>query len=78
MFKKYLGLWIYLAFAAVLFGFVFAFQLFFPPGPPEPGVLPPCATEDSDNCYWDGGENGKGNAFVVIDGKVFYLLSKGE
>ena len=34
--------------------------------------LPPCATEDSDNCYWDASTrgNGKGSSFVVIEGIV--------
>ncbi len=33
----------------------------------------PCATEDSDNCYWDGGANGKGTPFVAHQGKVHYV-----
>lgn len=37
--------------------------------------LEPCATEDSDDCYWLADEqgNGAGRSFVVIDGAVFYL-----
>jgi hypothetical protein len=42
----------------------------------EPGSiidgLPPCATEDSDNCYWDATAhgNGRGLSFASIDGEV--------
>ena len=43
-----------------------------------PDVLLPCATEDSDNCWWDGGENGEGLSFVVIDGEITYLLPQGR
>jgi hypothetical protein len=34
--------------------------------------LPPCATEDSDNCYWDAASmgNGEGLSFAVIEGEV--------
>jgi hypothetical protein len=48
--------------------------------PPEPGILLPCVTEDSDNCWWDATEhgNGEGLSFVVIDGKVTYLAPKGH
>lgn len=37
--------------------------------------LEPCATEDSDNCYWDAElqGNGEGRSFVTIDGHVYYL-----
>ena len=40
-------------------------------------VLSPCATEDSDNCYWDADMqgNGLGRSFTVINGEVTY---KGE
>lgn len=36
--------------------------------------LPPCAQEDSDNCYWDAANmgNGKGKSFVTIDGTTTY------
>ena len=36
--------------------------------------IPPCATEDSDNCYWNAETmgNGKGQSFIVINGKVTY------
>ena len=36
--------------------------------------LPACATEDSDNCYWDAEVqgNGEGQSFIVIDGEVTY------
>ncbi|AVR56880.1 hypothetical protein PBI_TRISCUIT_5 [Microbacterium phage Triscuit] len=38
------------------------------------GVLPPCATEDSDNCYWDASRqgNGEGRSFSIEDGVVTY------
>lgn len=36
-------------------------------------TLPKCVTEDSDNCYWDGGKNGKGKRFVTIDGVTYYF-----
>lgn len=37
--------------------------------------LPACATEDSDNCYWDASSrgNGSGNSFVVRDGVVTFI-----
>lgn len=35
--------------------------------------LPKCATEDSDNCYWDGGENGKGKSFVSYRGTLTFF-----
>lgn len=37
-------------------------------------VLMPCATEDSDQCYWDAQEqgNGQGRSFVVLDGTVYF------
>lgn len=37
--------------------------------------LPPCATEDSDNCYWDALErgNGQGTSFVSYKGKWYYM-----
>lgn len=34
--------------------------------------LPACVTEDSADCYWDGGDNG-GRAFVDVDGIAYYL-----
>jgi outer membrane biosynthesis protein TonB len=36
----------------------------------EPPALPPCPTEDSDNCYWDATIRGygQGSSFVTIDG----------
>ena len=30
--------------------------------------LPLCETEDSDDCYWDGGRNGLGRSFVTEHG----------
>lgn len=37
--------------------------------------LPPCATEDSDDCYWDASsrDNGLGQSFTVRNGVVRYL-----
>lgn len=35
--------------------------------------LPMCPTEDSDNCYWDGGANGEGDQFWVQNGEVHYV-----
>ena len=80
MFKKYLGLWIYLALVAVVCTVAITWMILNPPPPPEPGVLLPCVTEDSDNCWWDATEhgNGEGLSFVVIDGKVTYLAPKGH
>lgn len=38
-------------------------------------ILPPCAEEDSDNCYWSASErsNGLGLSFVTINGNTYYL-----
>lgn len=35
--------------------------------------MPPCITEDSENCYWDATTmgNGVGTSFVNIDGEWF-------
>lgn len=32
-------------------------------------ILPPCATEDSTNCYWDASAqgNGQGHDFVYLE-----------
>lgn len=40
----------------------------------EAPQLPPCQTEDSDNCYWDADTmgNGTGKSFTVINGIVTY------
>lgn len=37
-------------------------------------VLPPCATEDSANCYWDADTQGDGTGtdFVDLDGTAYY------
>ena len=37
--------------------------------------LPPCPTEDSDNCIWDAAAwgNGQGTSFVQYAGKWYYL-----
>lgn len=36
--------------------------------------LPPCPTEDSDDCYWDAPSmgNGSGRSFVTVDGTTTY------
>lgn len=38
-------------------------------------ILPPCPTEDSDQCYWNAVEhgNGQGTSFIAVDGRVTYL-----
>ncbi|OKI54528.1 hypothetical protein [Micromonospora sp. CB01531] len=38
-------------------------------------TLPECATEDSDNCYWDAASqgNGKGRNFITVNGQTTYL-----
>lgn len=48
-------------------GFGIAAWVMYPP-------LPACATEDSDNCYWDATTqgNGTGLSFTVVDGIVSY------
>lgn len=40
----------------------------------HPGTLPPCVTEDSDDCYWDGDTRGNrsGLSFYTIDGTTTY------
>lgn len=37
-------------------------------------VLPPCKTEDSNNCYWDAKKMGnhRGNSFITWNGKTYY------
>lgn len=41
----------------------------------DPPPLPPCATEDSVNCYWDAQQrgNGEGRSFVNYNGQTYYL-----
>lgn len=56
-------------------GVIFALSAMIPGGMvSDVHYLPPCPTEDSDNCYWSGAVNGNhiGRSFVVIDGKVYY------
>lgn len=36
-------------------------------------LVPSCPTEDSSNCYWDGGSNHQGQTFIDIGGKVLFL-----
>lgn len=36
-------------------------------------VLPPCATEDAANCYWN---DGTGAAFIDLDGTAYYLTER--
>lgn len=35
-------------------------------------LLPPCATEDANNCHWDAttNGNGQGSSFVVLNNHV--------
>ena len=37
--------------------------------------IPPCATEDSTNCYWDASTsgNGTGSSFIDIGGDAYNL-----
>lgn len=45
------------------------------PAPEYPTyTLPPCATEDSDNCYWNAARmgNGTGTSFINLDGVTYY------
>jgi hypothetical protein len=41
-------------------------------------TIPPCATEDSHDCYWDAATmgNGHGRSFVAIGGHVYYPEGK--
>lgn len=41
---------------------------------PSAETLPPCAMEDSDNCYWDAATmgNGTGESFVTFRGVTYY------
>jgi len=36
--------------------------------------LPPCESEDSDNCYWDAARmgNGTGQSFISLEGVLYY------
>lgn len=38
-------------------------------------ILPPCATEDSDNCFWDAQERGNrlGRSFVTVNGTRLFV-----
>jgi len=36
-------------------------------------TLPQCQTEDSVNCYWDGGSNAEGFKFIDLNGEVHVL-----
>lgn len=38
-------------------------------------LLSPCATEDSNNCYWDGSTmgNGRGDSYVTVNDTVMYV-----
>lgn len=37
-------------------------------------LLPPCETEDSNDCYWDAAVrgNGEGTSFVTLNGVTYY------
>lgn len=41
---------------------------------PADSTIPVCATEDSDNCYWDATSmgNGTGRSFTVVNGIVTF------
>lgn len=41
---------------------------------PADSTIPACATEDSDNCYWDALSmgNGVGQSFTVLNGVVTF------
>lgn len=41
----------------------------------SPAALPPCPTEDSDNCFWQStvAGNGMGRSFLSINGFTIYL-----
>jgi hypothetical protein len=39
---------------------------------PDGKWYPECQTEDSNNCHWDGGANGLGKTFFVIDDIIYY------
>lgn len=38
-------------------------------------IMPPCATEDSANCFWDASAagNGIGTSFIDANGTAYYL-----
>lgn len=36
--------------------------------------LPACPSEDAVGCYWDGGANGAGRAFISIDEDLVVYL----
>lgn len=38
-------------------------------------ILPPCATEDATNCYWDASTQGNslGSSFIDIGGTAYFL-----
>lgn len=40
-----------------------------------PGTVPPCATEDSTDCYWNAAArgNGDGSSFIDVAGHRIYL-----
>jgi hypothetical protein len=50
------------------------------PDAPQSSSLIPCATEDSDNCWWDAQNmgNGTGTSFEVRDGVVTYIETNGR
>lgn len=33
----------------------------------DPHNWPPCPSEDSNECYWDGGPNGEGDRFIAVN-----------
>lgn len=40
-------------------------------------ALPDCQTEDSTNCYWDGGSNGTGDKYFVL-GDIVIITESAE
>lgn len=38
-------------------------------------LLPPCQSEDDNNCYWDASIRGnqQGDSFIVVNDNVYYL-----
>ena len=57
-----------------LAGVIVVALLVAPGGQPTPS-LPPCPTEDSDNCIWDATThgNGQGRSFISLNGTTYYL-----
>lgn len=39
-----------------------------------PENWPPCETEDSNECYWDGGPNNKGTHYIAVNDNLIITL----